>query len=147
MIVSDEFIHFLNSLEFNDIYHAIESSIDCTRTQPPIRPICKDGSLAELPRYIDIVPYLGMYHRQDNGNEKYRLISRYDGRSIYIDRNMYSFYENRENVFPELNRVFGIEYWVKSYNLFISLVILLMWTQTKQYLSSQERAALDEISK
>ena len=144
MPVSNEFIHFLNALEFNDVYQDIESSVDCTRTQPPIRQIREDGSLTELPRYIDIVPYLGMYHRQDNGIEKYRLIRRSDSISIYIDRNTYSFYEKRENVFPELNRVFGIEHWVKLYDLFISLVTLLIWVQTKQHQSSQERSTLDE---
>ena len=145
MTVSDEFIHFLNSLEFNDVYQAIESSIDCTRVQPPIRQIREDGTLMELPRYIDIVPYLGMYHRKDNGNEKYRLIRRYDGTSIYVYKNMYSIYENGEQVFPDLDRVFSIEHWVKKYRIFMSLVTLLIWTRTKQYLLTQEHSALDEI--
>lgn len=134
MTVSDEFIHFLNSLEFNDVYHAIESSIDCTRVQPPIRQIREDGTLMELPRYIDIVPYLGMYHRQDNGTEKYRLIRRNDGTSIYVDKNIYSIYENNEKVFPDLYKVFSIEYWFNKYDIFMSLVTLLIWTRTKQYL-------------
>ena len=75
-----------------------------------------------------------MYHRQDNGTEKYRLIRRNDGTSIYVDKNIYSIYENNEKVFPDLYKVFSIEYWVNKYGIFMSLVTLLIWTRTKQYL-------------
>lgn len=142
--MNEHFINFLNAIDYTDVYDLIVNSIDCTREQPPIRPIDENGNLVTLPNIIDIVSRLGMYKRIDSGIEKYRIICRQGNGCQYVDKQRYDNYYIKETVFPDSSRVFDVEIWMEKYNSFIDLVAQILWIYISlhpdyvEYISSGE---------